>query len=217
MTGIFINYRTGDGGRAPELIDERLVHVFGEGKVFRDRRSMRPGTDFPDYLRRELMSCTVLLSLIGPRWLDIRDEKTRARRIDMPKDYVHDELATAIALNKVVIPVLLDAKLPPAEQLPPAIVGLNDRQALHLREGYAHHDLDILVDELREYVPGKRDERRSEKKSREKGEKNRGEGGGVVFDFGDSRFRQCAVGNENTTYYERADLREPGGNTERPS
>ncbi|MFG2956292.1 toll/interleukin-1 receptor domain-containing protein [Streptomyces sp. NPDC048291] len=158
MTKIFINYRTGDGERAPELVDERLVGVFGEGNVFRDRRAMRPGTDFPDYLRRELESCTVFLSLIGRRWIDIRDEETGMRRIDVPKDYVHDEIATALALNKVVIPVLLDAALPRVEELPSALVGLANRQVMHLREGYAHHDLDILTDELRRHVPEKEKE-----------------------------------------------------------
>ncbi|MFK0151506.1 toll/interleukin-1 receptor domain-containing protein [Streptomyces sp. NPDC090493] len=159
MAKIFINYRTGDGERAPELVDERLVGVFGEGNVFRDRRAMRPGTDFPDHLRRELESCTVFLSLIGRRWIDIRDEETGMRRIDVPKDYVHDEIATALALNKVVIPVLLDAALPRVAELPSALVGLANRQVMHLREGYAHHDLDILADELRRHVPGKEPER----------------------------------------------------------
>ncbi|MEU6537952.1 toll/interleukin-1 receptor domain-containing protein [Streptomyces sp. NPDC047000] len=212
MTGIFINYRTGDGGQAPELIDERLVKVFGKDRVFRDRRSMSGGTDFPEFLYRELVSSTVVLTLIGPHWLDIRDQRTGARRIDMPQDYVHNEIATAIMLNKVVIPVLLDTGLPPAEQLPPAIVGLNTRQALHLRLGYSHHDLDILVGELRKHVP----EKRSEKKTG----KNRGEDGGVVIGSGNSRFDRCAVGYENTTYIERADpadLREPGTDVERPS
>ncbi|MFE9171066.1 toll/interleukin-1 receptor domain-containing protein [Streptomyces kebangsaanensis] len=206
MTGIFINYRTGDGERAPELVDERLVRVFGGSKVFRDRRSMRPGTNFPEYLRRELENCTVLLALIGPRWLDIRDEETGVRRIDMPKDYVHDEIATAIALNKIVIPVLLDAELPPAEKLPPSIVGLNNRQALHMREGYAHHDLAILTDELRQYVP--------EKKRDKKREKKRDDGAGPTFHMGSGNtFTRNAIGT-NSRYYEGAGPREEDENDE---
>ncbi|MEV2197219.1 toll/interleukin-1 receptor domain-containing protein [Streptomyces phaeochromogenes] len=204
MAGIFINYRTGDGERAPELVDERLVHVFGKKKVFRDRRSMRPGTDFPDYLRWELENCTVLLALIGPRWLDIRDTKTGARRIDVPKDYVHDEIATAIALNKIVIPVLLNADLPSAAELPPAIVGLNNRQALHMREGYAHHDLPILTEELRQYVPEK------------KRDKKRDGGTGLVIDMGSgNRFDRNAIGTD-PVYNEGAEPREADGNGGRP-
>ncbi|MER7926201.1 toll/interleukin-1 receptor domain-containing protein [Streptomyces sp. NPDC096057] len=158
MAKIFINYRTGDEKWGPELVDGQLVDVFGEGNVFRDRRAMRPGTDFPDRIRQEVESCVVFLSLIGPGWLDIRDADSGLRRIDMPKDYVHDEIATALALNKVVIPVLLDASLPAARQLPPALVGLSNRQFQPLREGYTHHDMRVLINEIREYVPAKKPE-----------------------------------------------------------
>ncbi|MFJ9421455.1 toll/interleukin-1 receptor domain-containing protein [Streptomyces sp. NPDC101249] len=206
MAGIFINYRTGDGQWAPELIDERLVQIFGEGRVFRDRRSMRPGTDFPPHLRRELQQCTVLLALIGRHWLTVRDEKTGARRIDVPGDYVHDEIEEAINLNKVIIPVLLDTTLPGADRLPRSLARLNDRQALNMREGYTHHDLDILVTELREYVPAVRAGRDTEQSARHSGNS------GSVFDMGNGNtfdIRRSAFGI-NPTYNEAGSRRNPG-------
>ncbi|MEW2301330.1 toll/interleukin-1 receptor domain-containing protein [Streptomyces sp. NPDC006655] len=218
MAKIFINYRTGDGGRAPELVDERLVEVFGEEDVFRDRRSMRPGTDFPDHLRRELESCIVFLSLIGPHWLDIRDEETGMRRLDVPHDYVHDEIATALALNKVVIPVLLDSALPKAKKLPSALVGLADRQVQPLREGYAHHDLRTLIDVIQEYVPAKEPEKKPAKKPAKKRDKERGAGrsretGGA---FAKAKITRSAVGYD-PVYNEHAELRDGNEKGRRPA
>ncbi|MCF2130865.1 toll/interleukin-1 receptor domain-containing protein [Strepomyces sp. STD 3.1] len=199
MTGIFINYRTGDGERAPELIDRELVSIFGKKRVFRDRRSIREGTEFPEKLRRELNSCTVLLAVIGRRWLDIRDAATDTRRIDMPNDYVHDEIRTALALKKIVIPVLLDASLPAAEDLPPDIAGLAIQQVAHLREGYSHHDLGLLTKRLRQHVPAKT-RKRGAKKDRRSGD---------VMDLSNAKFKRSAVGNYSV-YSEGAELRRRG-------
>ncbi|MGC0339011.1 toll/interleukin-1 receptor domain-containing protein [Streptomyces sp. SLBN-8D4] len=224
MAKIFINYRTGDGGRAPELVDERLVDVFGEENVFRDRRSMRPGTDFPDHLRRELESCIVFLSLIGPHWLDIHDEETGMRRLDVPKDYVHDEIATALALNKVVIPVLLDSALPKAKKLPPALVGLADRQVQPLREGYAHHDLSTLIDVVQEYVPAKKAAKKAartpEKKAGKKRDKERGTERKRETDgaFANAKITRSAVSVGSTAVYnEHAELRDGNRKGRRPA
>ncbi|MFE1203646.1 toll/interleukin-1 receptor domain-containing protein [Streptomyces sp. NPDC058762] len=199
MTGIFINYRTGDGERAPELIDRELVSAFGKKRVFRDRRSIREGVDFPEKLRRELNGCTVLLAVIGRRWLDIRDAETGMRRIDMPNDYVHDEIKTALDLEKIVIPVLLDASLPAAKDLPPDIAGLATQQVAHLREGYSHHDLDILTKRLRQRVPAK---------TRKRGDKKEHRSGDVV-DLSNAKFKRSAVGT-NPVYSEGAPPRRHG-------
>ncbi|MFJ5559349.1 toll/interleukin-1 receptor domain-containing protein [Streptomyces sp. NPDC093250] len=209
MSGIFINYRTGDGERAPELIDEHLVRVFGKKRVFRDRRSIRPGTEFPDFLFQHVQQCTVLLVLIGRRWLDIRDPVTGVRRIDMPNDYVHEEIKTALALRKMVIPVLLDSSLPTAEELPPDIAGLTDRQFLQVREGYAHQDLGVLTDALRQHVPAK-------KSDRQRGKTN-GTPSNPGLDFGSGNtitITRSAVGG-SAQYHERADSRARGGDRRR--
>ncbi|MET7802591.1 hypothetical protein ABZS78_39675, partial [Streptomyces decoyicus] len=73
MAGVFINYRTGDGAVAAVLLDEELKDVFGPENVFRDRRTTPPGVHFPPELWRHLENCAVLLVLIGPNWLSVRD------------------------------------------------------------------------------------------------------------------------------------------------
>ncbi|MEV6566576.1 toll/interleukin-1 receptor domain-containing protein [Streptomyces kronopolitis] len=157
MAGVFINYRTGDGATAAVLLDEQLKGVFGSENVFRDRRRMAPGEHFPPHLWRALEDCSVLLVLIGRNWLSQCDETGR-RRIDVPGDYVHDEIAAALKWRRTVLPVLIDgAALPGKEELPADIAELTVRQCSHLRVPYAHLDLPVITDVLRRHVPVSRD------------------------------------------------------------
>jgi hypothetical protein len=79
---------------------------------------MRAGTDFAKRLSDEVSNCAVLLALIGPHWLDLRDENNE-RRVDDPNDWVRIEIGTALKRDIAVIPVLLDgAKVPKAHLLP---------------------------------------------------------------------------------------------------
>lgn len=157
MAGVFINYRTGDGATAAVLLDEQLKGVFGPENVFRDRRRTAPGEHFPPHLWRALESCSVLLVLIGRNWLSQCDGTGR-RRIDVPGDYVHDEIAAALKWRRTVLPVLIDgAVLPAKEELPADIADLTERQFTHLRVPYAHLDLPALTDVLRGHVPVSRE------------------------------------------------------------
>lgn len=156
MAGVFINYRTGDGAVAAVLLDEKLKDVFGPENVFRDRRTTAPGAHFPPELWRHLESCGVLLVLIGPNWLSLCDTDGR-RRIDVPGDYVHDEIHRALMWRKTVIPVLIDsAELPTKDQLPADIAKLTERQFMQLRVPYAHLDLPAITEALRSHVPVRR-------------------------------------------------------------
>ncbi|MFI6579585.1 toll/interleukin-1 receptor domain-containing protein [Embleya sp. NPDC050493] len=153
MPGVFINYRTGDGDATASHVDDKLRRFFGDDNVFRDRRSMTSGTDFPPELRRRLENSTVLLVLIGGRWLDIETPDGR-RRIDVDGDYVLEEIRCALSWRKVVIPVLLDnARLPAVGDLPPDISDLSSRQQIVLRTPYMHRDLDWLVEEVARHIP----------------------------------------------------------------
>ncbi|MGW8557561.1 toll/interleukin-1 receptor domain-containing protein [Streptomyces tubercidicus] len=158
MAGVFINYRTGDGAEAAVLLDEKLKDVFGPENVFRDRRTTSPGAHFPPELWRHLESCGALLVLIGPNWLSQRDTDGR-RRIDVPGDYVHDEIHRALTWRKTVIPVLINsAALPTEQQLPADIAELTERQFMELRVPYAHLDLPVIAEALRSHVPVHRTE-----------------------------------------------------------
>jgi len=153
MTGIFINYRTGDGEKAAVLIDNELLRTFGDAKVFRDRRAMEPGTHFPPELDRRLEMSTVVLVLIGHDWLKVTD-KSGNRRIDNPKDYVHYEIRRALDLGKKVVPMLLDgAPLPRRDELPAPLAQLAEQQISRLDIPYAHEQLELIVRFLKRHVP----------------------------------------------------------------
>ncbi|MEV4656282.1 toll/interleukin-1 receptor domain-containing protein [Micromonospora sp. NPDC049301] len=153
MSGIFINYRVDDDASAAALVDERLRQEFGGGKVFRDSRSLVPGRDFDPELWRQLKMSTVLLALIGPRWLTLGDA-TGKRRLDHPHDYVRREIRHALKRDMVVIPLLLnDTPMPRAAELPPDIRQFSRRQFMELRVRNATVDLNGLVAQLALEVP----------------------------------------------------------------
>ena len=92
----------------------------------------------------------MLIVVIGPRWLEVKD-KTGHRRIDDPSDFVRKEIG--IALNRkdsklTVIPVLVDdASLPLAEELPDELAPLLEHQMYEIishRTDQFNHDVDHL-------------------------------------------------------------------------
>jgi tetratricopeptide (TPR) repeat protein len=153
MDGIFINYRGDDSQTAARLIDRELAARFGDDRVFLDCRSIRAGSDFVEELLLGLRACSVLLVVIGPRWLTITTKAGR-RRIDDPKDWLHREIVEAFKHRLRVIPVLTDGAALPAEaDLPEDIAGLSRRQYVPLRRRYTTVDLDFLVKQITEADP----------------------------------------------------------------
>jgi len=153
MPGIFINYRSDDVTFAAPLVDVRLRERFGDGNVFLDSRSLEAATDFPPELWRRLKQSSVLVVLIGPRWLMVRDESGN-RRIDDRTDYVRREIRKALKRHIPVLPVLVNgAELPSAKQLPADITAVRDFQFVLLRLWHAETDLDLLADALAQMVP----------------------------------------------------------------
>lgn len=153
MTKIFINYRTGDEDFVSPLLDTELCKRFGEENVFRDSRSIKPGLDFREVLWRSLARSTVLLVVIGPRWLTVTENGKR--KIDAPDDYVREEIALALKINMRVIPILVgNTRLPAKKDLPKSIQGLSSRQYLRLSSRGAKHDLAGLVSQVAEILDG---------------------------------------------------------------
>ncbi len=90
MLPIFISYRRDDTeGEAGRLHDE-LIRRFGEASVFMDVVDIGAGRDFRKAISESLASSGVLLAVIGPSWLDIKNEAGR-RRLDDPQDFVRLE------------------------------------------------------------------------------------------------------------------------------
>lgn len=78
MAGIFLSYRRDDsGGYAGRLADD-LKQAFAGDQVWRDIEAIEAGADFVDAIGKAIGSCSVLLALIGPRWLDAKNTAARA-------------------------------------------------------------------------------------------------------------------------------------------
>lgn len=142
---IFVSYRRADAGWPARWLTDRLAEQFGAGVVFQDVDSILPGDDFAAAIEAAVGSCSVLLALIGSRWLAV--EAGRGRRLDDLQDWVRLEIETAIRRGIRVIPVLLDgARMPMAEELPQSLRELARRQAVTLSP--ASYDIRRLVSTL---------------------------------------------------------------------
>lgn len=148
MSRIFISYRRGDTpGDAGRLAD-RLYQRFGAERVFLDIDAIAPGADFVRALQTSLQETAVVLVVVGPKWTTLQaDDQTR--RLDDPKDFVRLEVATALARNIPVVPVLVQgAKMPAASELPADLEALATRQAFVVDHHEFHADANRLCDRL---------------------------------------------------------------------
>lgn len=146
--GIFVSYRRDDVRQAAGRLADDLAEHFGAAHIFRDIEGIELGVDFVEALNRALNDCVVMLVLIGPHWLDIRDAKGR-RRLDDPRDWIRQEITTALERGIRVVPVLIDGtELPPESELPAELQPLVRRQALEIADSRWRGDLQRLVDTL---------------------------------------------------------------------
>jgi TIR domain len=101
-------------GRLADRLSERL----GREQVFMDVDTIEAGADFTAAIAREVASCNVLISLIGPTWLTKVNQRGQ-RKIDDSDDIVALEIRAALEREIRVIPVLVDgAVMPNREDLP---------------------------------------------------------------------------------------------------
>lgn len=154
---IFVNYRHEDSSGYTGRLYEWLCGRFGRDRVFRDINAIGLGTDFVAAIEKEIASCHVVLAVIGRQWLDCTSGGRR--RLDDPNDYVRLELASALARNVHVIPVLVEgASMPRAQDLPDDLKPLARRHALELSETRWEFDVGRLIDTLEERVERRPDD-----------------------------------------------------------
>lgn len=151
--GIFVSYRRDDTRQAAGRLADDLADHFGVAHIFRDIEGIELGVDFAQALNQALEACVVMLVLIGPRWLDIADAQGR-RRLDDPRDWIRQEIATALRRGVRVVPVLIDGTaLPHEDALSDDLKPLVRRQALEIADSRWRGDLQRLVDTLAR-IPG---------------------------------------------------------------
>jgi hypothetical protein len=142
---IFISYRRDETDFPAGWLYERLAAHFGPDQVFKDVDSIELGDDFAEVIANAVGACDVLLVLIGAQWLAMTDEAGR-RRLENSYDFVRLELEAALQRKVRIIPILVGrAKMPHAEQLPPTLGKLVNRQALELDPNRFEADTRRLV------------------------------------------------------------------------
>jgi hypothetical protein len=149
---IFISYRRDDTeGEAGRLFDD-LVRTFGEGSVFMDVAGINPGIDFRKAIDDNVATCGVLLAMIGPGWTTFTNSSGQ-RRLDDVNDFVRLEVASALARNIAVIPVLVhEAKMPSPDQLPDNLKDLAYRNSVEITHARWNSDVQLLTKALSQYV-----------------------------------------------------------------
>jgi TIR domain len=152
---IFISYRRQDAAANALGICQYLENEFGRNNVFIDV-DMRAGAKFPEVLEQRLAECKVMLVLIGPDWLNSRDEHGN-RRLESSDDWVRVEIAHALRRDITVIPVRVNgAELPTRAALPDDIRGLLDHQAVSVSNAGFRHEMAGLVRDIGSIPSGSR-------------------------------------------------------------
>lgn len=134
MSDIFISYRRDDSGFAADRIYASLCDKFGSQAVFIDRDGIPPGVRWDRYLSDKVNQCQVMLVVIGPQWLDIRDHRTNEKRLDQNIDFVRYEIEIAIDRGIPIIPLFLEGSPRLSEdRLPSSICELIKWQGMQIR------------------------------------------------------------------------------------
>jgi hypothetical protein len=149
---IFISYRRDDSeGETGRLFDD-LTRAYGSDAVFMDVAGIAPGVDFRKAIDDNVSACGVFLAVIGSQWASITGANGE-RRLDDPNDFVRLEIASALARNIAVIPVLVHgAKMPHRDLLPENIKDLAYRNSVEISHARWNSDVELLVGALKAYV-----------------------------------------------------------------
>lgn len=150
--GIFICYRREDAYPAGRIKD-RLEGRFGKDRVFLDVDALAPGTDYARRIREAIDSAGAAIIVISGNWAAVADEHGH-RRLDNPNDFVRLEVRAALTTNTLVIPVLVQgATMPTSKELPPDLVELAGRHALHVSDVDFDAGMQRLIDTLNQSLP----------------------------------------------------------------
>jgi TIR domain len=145
---IFLSYRRQDSQSATGRLADSLGAWFGPDRVFRDHDAIVAGEDFADAIRRAIDASTVVLVVIGPRWVGAADAQGR-QRLAQADDFVRIEIESALEAGVPLVPVLVEgATMPGAQQLPESLAAFTRCQAMELSELRWRYDARRLCEAL---------------------------------------------------------------------
>ena len=145
VSRLFISYRRDDSAGYAGRLYDRLEREFGRDHLVMDVDAIPLGANFVKVLSDEVARCDLLLAIMGPGWLEARDEEGN-RRLENPQDFVRIEIGTALKRGIPVIPILLEGtRIPKADQLPDDLKELPLRNGLNVRHVSFLDDLERLI------------------------------------------------------------------------
>lgn len=149
---LFISYRRDDTQWIARSLHRYLSERVGSHRVFMDRVEVRGGDDWRTKINCALNEATVLLAIIGQKWLSLTDERGRLR-IDNDDDWVRREIKSALNHGKKLIPLYVDEakRITRADLLPPDLRGLIDAQDIALTASYWEQGLVELMRRIDSY------------------------------------------------------------------
>jgi uncharacterized RDD family membrane protein YckC len=152
MSGIFLSYRRDDSAGWAGRLHEHLVREWGPARVFIDIDAIAPGDDFREAIARTMRTCDVVIVVIGPNWISVRDQAGN-RRLDDESDTHRQEVLAALAADVRVIPVLVGgATMPTLSELPGPLQELRYRNAAIIEDRRFGSDARALLNALREFA-----------------------------------------------------------------
>jgi hypothetical protein len=142
---IFLCYRREDTQGFARGIYESLAGKYGHEQVFRDIDSTPVGVKFSAWIESRVGQCNVMVVLIGHSWLSAKDS-TGQRRLDLPKDWVRQEIEAALRRDIPIIPVRVQAAPMPSESdLPPSIADFTGFQSAEVTDSRWDYDVGLLI------------------------------------------------------------------------
>lgn len=143
-SGVFISYRREDNSRWVRRLAPMLRERLGKHRVSLDI-DFEPGHDWRKQIKEQLDSASMVLVLIGPKFLNVR-EPSGKRRLELEDDQVRLEIRTALVKEKLVFPILTDQASPPKDYDLPADI----RHLAYLQTGRLDttRDLDPICNRI---------------------------------------------------------------------
>ena len=153
MSGrLFINYRRDDTQAAAEALKQALEAHIPRLVVYLDHAANEGGENYRAKMSTEIAASNLIVSLIGPRWLEITDVTGRPR-IFAPEDAVCEEIDLALDQGKDILPVLVDgSKMPTRTQLPDTIKRFARLHAMQLSESNRGLDTEKIASRVEKII-----------------------------------------------------------------
>ena len=145
---LFLCYRREDTQGFARGIYESLASKYGHEQVFRDIDSTPAGVKYSTWIESRVAQCSVMIALIGNAWSSAKHPRGQ-RRLDLPKDWVRQEIEAALRRDIPIIPVRVQgAPMPSEDELPPSIAELTGFQSAEVTDSRWAYDLGRLIQEI---------------------------------------------------------------------